>query len=93
MHNLIILLGQSLYFQLCPVWGAWSSWTDCSVTCGGGTRYQIRECINGETGDEGCMGAANVTESCNQQVKNNFFRCISKTLHTPFYVYCPRYNN
>ena len=28
----------------CPVWTEWSDWTQCSVSCGGGSQSKVREC-------------------------------------------------
>ena len=47
----------------------WSDWTDseCSLTCGGGSKTQTRTCINGNVGDVGCQGSENQVLSCNEQ--------------------------
>lgn len=29
-----------------PRWDKWSSWSECSRSCGGGVMYQMRKCIN-----------------------------------------------
>ncbi|XP_078487952.1 uncharacterized protein LOC100179634 isoform X3 [Ciona intestinalis] len=50
--------------QVCPSFSDWSPWTSCSVTCGRGTRSHIRFCINGDVGDDGCIGSVDGTEEC-----------------------------
>ena len=46
----------------------WDSWSECSVTCGGGVRSHARECQNGEPGDFGCNGPVRLSEYCQGQV-------------------------
>lgn len=29
---------------MCPEYAPWSEWGDCSVSCGGGTRFRTRQC-------------------------------------------------
>ena len=46
----------------------WSNWTECSLTCGGGTREKHRTCDNPEpqNGGKDCDGLGeSVTENCN----------------------------
>ena len=56
----------------CPKWTDWSDWTECSVTCGGGSRTKIRECqsVDGspvvDPLDCGDGGSRNATEDCNE---------------------------
>lgn len=38
----------------------WSSWSSCSVTCGGGTQTKSRSCTG-----SGCSGSNTQTQSCN----------------------------
>ena len=56
--------------KTCPVWTDWSDWTECSVSCGGGTKTKVRECleeVGGSTLDpSACQGGhRNETEDCN----------------------------
>ena len=50
------------------LWGSWGSWTECTKTCGGGTRYGVRK-IEQEAkhGGKPCVGSTNRTISCNKQ--------------------------
>lgn len=47
----------------CTEFGAWSSWSSCSKTCGGGLRTSSREC-NGAIWGLSCTGSASRSESC-----------------------------
>ena len=48
----------------CPAWTPWTSWSQCSQSCGGGSRTRIRECRKGRNyGD--CVGEDEETEACN----------------------------
>lgn len=49
-------------------WGAWSSPSECSRTCGGGVAYQSRECLKvGQNGESNCEGGDKKYFSCNTQ--------------------------
>ena len=53
----------------CPEWTEWSSWTPCSLTCGGGTKSRERQCQDQE-GNEvygGCPGRGEETMKCNSE--------------------------
>lgn len=65
----------SLAFCYSYDWSAWSSWSGCSASCGGGTQSRSRECRRSETGQAGysvvdaslCGGASSESQSCNTQ--------------------------
>ncbi|GFN97238.1 hemicentin-1 [Plakobranchus ocellatus] len=51
----------------CPVdgvWKAWSDWSVCSVTCGGGNQSRSRECQGPFYGGQPCEGAADDMQNC-----------------------------
>ena len=51
----------------------WSEWSECSATCGGGSRTHSRTCTNppvkngGKTCEEQDLGPAEESEECNTQ--------------------------
>ena len=47
----------------------WTSWTACSLSCGGGSQTHTRECNNPKPnyGGMNCSGNAIETKSCNNQ--------------------------
>ncbi|ESO92607.1 hypothetical protein LOTGIDRAFT_120716 [Lottia gigantea] len=44
-------------------WSKWSSWGDCSVTCGGGKQARSRTCS-----DSSCSGSSKETKDCSQSL-------------------------
>ena len=46
-------------------WGSWNDWSDCSVSCGSGSRRRSRECENPALGGQECQGSGTETEVCN----------------------------
>ena len=66
--------------QNCPIdgnWGTWSSWHECSVTCGGGSQTSTRQCNDPPVlyGGQECPGEDEKTQNCNEQ------NCPSKNLN------------
>ena len=54
--------------QTCPYWTDWSDWTQCSVSCGGGSKSRVRECIiddEDKDKDNLCIGDSIETVECN----------------------------
>ncbi|XP_075393286.1 A disintegrin and metalloproteinase with thrombospondin motifs 18 [Tenrec ecaudatus] len=47
-------------------WSSWSSWSQCSRTCGGGVRYQERQCSDPEPqyGGKFCPGSNRIYQLC-----------------------------
>ncbi|XP_072431618.1 semaphorin-5A isoform X1 [Chiloscyllium punctatum] len=70
-------LGQSLEYQECNImpcpedggWSCWSSWSKCSVTCGGGHYMRTRSCNNPPPayGGDICLGLHTEEALCNTQ--------------------------
>lgn len=48
----------------CPVWGYWTEWSECGVTCGTSKVTRSRSCINGDPGETGCIGKPNDIKVC-----------------------------
>ncbi|XP_031197366.1 A disintegrin and metalloproteinase with thrombospondin motifs 18 isoform X2 [Mastomys coucha] len=48
-------------------WSAWSKWSECSRTCGGGVKYQERHCSNPKPqyGGKYCPGSSRIYKLCN----------------------------
>ena len=49
-------------------WSDWSSWTQCSKTCGGGIKARERSCTNPPPKGNGqsCLGEVEETGACSQ---------------------------
>ena len=65
----LLLQPENCTLQACdPQWTAWSEWSDCSATCGTGTKTKSRQCIdltdNTERPDS-CEGSSDWTSACN----------------------------
>ena len=51
-------------------WGDWTSFAECSLSCGGGTQTRQRECDNPSPayGGDYCSGNENETQPCHIEV-------------------------
>jgi hypothetical protein len=50
----------------CPAPSEWSDWSECSKSCGGGTRTKVRQCVNQRDKDGNpCKVDLVDTEACN----------------------------
>jgi hypothetical protein len=71
-RNLTILTKTLINYCICILdgsWGAWSFFSTCSVTCGGGTQSHTRLCNNPSPsfGGAACSGSSSENASCNAQ--------------------------
>ncbi|KAI8496157.1 Thrombospondin type 1 repeat-containing protein [Branchiostoma belcheri] len=58
---------QACNLKPCPedgVWGAWSDWGACSVTCGAGVEKRDRGCVGPAHGGKDCHGDREETRGC-----------------------------
>lgn len=58
-------------------WGLWSSWTECTRSCGGGVRTRRRECNSPAPVGEGsyCEGRGTEVINCNTNHCPGVFTC------------------
>ena len=57
------------YFKVDGGWSAWTDWTSCSKSCGGGIATRIRRCDSPPTDPEGIQCQGNNSEKilCNEE--------------------------
>ena len=55
-----------LFLEDC-VWGIWSFWSPCSISCGGGTNTRSRNKIRNERNGGNCSGSGRDSKRCNTQ--------------------------
>ncbi|XP_078700931.1 coadhesin-like [Branchiostoma floridae x Branchiostoma belcheri] len=59
---------QACNLKPCPddfQWSKWSSWGDCTKSCGGGEQRRGRKCQGWADGAAGCEGSSEETRTCN----------------------------
>ena len=63
---MLTILASSCLFSVDGNWTDWTSWSDCSETCGDGSHYRIRHCANPTPmyGGKNCSGEPLHGESC-----------------------------
>ena len=60
-------------------WGDWDEWSDCSRSCGGGTKIRTKLCDNPfpQFGGKECLGPATELSLCNSdRCPGNLLRII-----------------
>ena len=63
-NQVITKTGEPLFVEK---WGNWNDWGDCSVSCGGGLRFRIRQCLGGTPGVGNCVGDFSQSQVCMSQ--------------------------
>ena len=56
----------------------WSEWSECSVTCGGGSQTRTRNCTEPQYGGKYCsdLGSASETQDCNTDACGEFLSVL-----------------
>jgi len=53
-------------------WTEWGEWTECSLSCGGGTQTRVRSCNNALVGSSSCIGLGIEEQRCNENICNDW---------------------
>ncbi|XP_073488988.1 LOW QUALITY PROTEIN: SCO-spondin-like [Aquarana catesbeiana] len=53
---------------LCPVYGPWTEWGPCSVSCGGGHKWRSRSCTERGPDEATCGSESREVEECNNEL-------------------------
>ena len=58
------------FFPVNGGWTTWGDWSECSVTCGGGTQTRSRSCTNPPVahGGKPCLGLREITQDCDKDI-------------------------
>ena len=80
--QLVLFFACFVYCSVVGGFSTWSSWSECSVTCGGGIQQRNRSCTNPQPGNNGtkCMGLAHETRICASEMcptPGDCFECFS----------------
>lgn len=74
------------------VWSAWSNWTECSTTCGGGLSFRNRTCVGRLFNGAPCNGSFADMMPCNEFNCPGYYEhsifCIAWLACTEFYYKC-----
>ena len=60
-------LVKTLFISVNCEWGSWNSFSSCTKTCGGGTKYRTRSKSVPEKNGGTCTGRTKDEENCNTQ--------------------------
>ena len=62
-------------------WSSWGSWSECTSTCGSGSRTRLRTCTNPtpERGGKTCTGKATELSMCNKDTCPGILTFLNKT--------------
>jgi hypothetical protein len=83
-------------FKVDGTWSVWSDWTECTLTCGNGTKLRNRSCDfpDGVPQGNNCLGAVSETDVCNTdlcpsklssyELLHNFCREILLNIYNTF---------
>ena len=58
----------NLYLLVDGLWVSWSTWSQCSATCGSGTQFRTRKCLfipSGAPHGKNCTGLGSDQQTCN----------------------------
>lgn len=71
-NNLPLLYSCCCCCVVPPNWSDWKPWSDCSVTCGPGSRDRERDCIQDRCPDgTECIGGDSETGECEERPEGN----------------------
>ena len=60
------------------LWMDWEAWSQCTVSCGGGSRVRTRQCYGNQHGGKTCEGNSTETGECETQNCPGIVHFLSK---------------